>query len=559
MHCEKMLSMSGPCEFPLSGITFAMAGFNVLDVFVVLMRSVWRLPQWLFLFTLVMGCQGSIDEAVLNHFQQGQLAQLPAQNTAYADRWTWVERHIGLLRPSAPGGRHMMIHRTTNSDEFPLQQTLAVQLADDAVDTILAIEQIWDGLGPYRANPTAWIINPVDPAVRASLLPQDREHWILVSRGESRRFPSHEPVMLEIRWESHRSSETIAFALWLPQLSMKMTILQALGLLRACGTTHACALHCNGAPADHVALTLRYGDFLLVHGRPSELRIDDEELDSVAEVDAHGTELLPLTDQEPLSLLCHTVTYKPTSPANPSPLHISSVLTSRESVPHDEILLAWPDLQHQQWHLIEVHETYYEQFMHETYRGCFVARLVWGHLSAEAHLPAKLALLVITWDGMTYSKARYFENPITKQSLLQQSGLSAICSEHYHICDVRWNGEVVDEHPLHQAQNGQYVHIDLDLFSRISLSTLLDQMFQVMSAASGFEHVDSPIFETFVDIAQGHASDVVSAHAHRGRQALGIASVALLDLDGRQDKAPGPTCPCATRDLYGTEFQRLNW
>lgn len=384
------------------------------------------------------GVWASVDENLLQQLEQRQDLADQQRLRDYADRWTWTETHIGLMRPTQ-GPRHVTFHRATNQgdEEIPVYASMVINLGTDAVDTIRAIEDIWDDLGPYARDPLTWICARIHPTVALSQLPQDREHWIIVRRSTRHaRLPDFEPVLVEIRWDSWGSAEVATTVWWLIRRTSKLLILREFGVLRACGSSHVCTLLHNGARIGDEGVTLAFGDFLALQATPVDMttRADVliphammrvrtpsdastmEQAESEPSHDNAPDDLVSVED--PDDYPCHFVIYRRAVPEGIETQY-SGLAHARDHLPTEEILDFWPDLRAQPWRLLEVDESYYLDFPQI---GCFTVKLLRTRPDLLLYGLRELSLVVLSWKGITYTMADSLSRDLNKQVLLHHFG-----------------------------------------------------------------------------------------------------------------------------------------
>ena len=468
----------------------------------------------------------SYDEDVMDQMQQRHHAAIAQQLQEAADRWQWVFQHIGIERPSPHAPSELTFHRPTNLIAyFPVSYDFDFTNVDDAVDCVQAVEEVWEDLGPYDLYPEDWIVLEIHRSIAASQLPSDRHHWILVARQDLSDHVGMRPVMTEVRWHSRSSCEIVTMAMWLTSHTHRLRVLQEIGILRACSSTHQCHLQLNGSPSNHADFEMQAGAFILITGVPvlSEalfLSVEPQALPrprspisstsygSDTDQEPHVEE--PSPDPEPYEARCQTTVYRPL--LHPNQVSFVSLATeSPGSIPRDVCLQHWPDIATIEWRTVSVHASYYVDFPPF---GCHDVVLLWDAALASRQLRSLLSLVTISWIGMTYSTALYLPTPLTRIALLALLRLDILCgTDSIHQCGVHRNGM-----PLLDGETGdiegQYIHVDLTAFDRRTTELIIDDIFGVTSAASGFEYMDDPILDHFVQISTGDASEVVSRHSH---------------------------------------------
>ena len=513
---------------PLEGMEIALFSFSLSVVMFYAVHSGHRLVprsvQYLVMtYCLWINAHASLDENVVDNFEQRRQAEALQEAQEVADRWEWVRQHIGITRPPPDADSELTFHRTSSCDDhFPIMQDFGFNHGDDAIDCVQAVEAVWSDLGPYDIYPEDWLIFEVHRAVISSQLSADRSHWILTSRTVLFNHPGLRPVMTEVRWHSRSSCEIVTLAMFLTSHTHKLQVLRELGLFRACSSTHICLLEVNGEDKNHAPLELQAGAFLLIRGHPvlseaiqasvapqamirPRTSFDTQEGD-----EATDTEVTHPVAADPQELPFAMTIYRPLTPPNQHPF--LSVTTDSATQLHAGACIAfWPDLGDSSWHLVEVHPSYYTEFNHIEDQH---VRLLWDEHLANLAANQVLSLLTITWIGMTYSAAMYLPSPLTRTALLQQTGLTTACdNEAISQCTVKRNGM-----PLIIRDGGdlpgQFVHIDLTAFPRHSVESIVDDIFGINSAASGFEYIDDPLRRHFLHIARGDAAEVVSQHTH---------------------------------------------
>ena len=482
--------------------------------------------KFLWMAVLIIRAAGSFDEAVAQHLHIAHRAAEDARLQEYMDRWAWVEQNIGLVRPILHPTRDVMIHRTTMPrGYYPTKHVFIIHNGDDAITTVQDIERIWRDLGPYDDDPFTWTICETDSSIRDSPLPQQYEHWILASTAEARRNTIATTVMVEVQWNTRSSVETIVTAVWLYQRGSRFLILQQLGLLRACGTTHQCEMLCNGRLCSTAAVYLECGHYVKVIGKPHDnpgtgLAIRPTAIPKPCSSPSTNCSFAERPESEQSQFFeddiclqveehtCHIIIYRVTAGRFiPQTCHVVEHRT--DELPREEISLTWPDLDHITWKLYGVDETYYDDFPQV---GCVIVRLIHDRPHELAPGKVYVTLLVITWQGSPLTKAIYLPIKVTVSYLLNYLHLTEMCEEDSTTCRIYYNGQPLDQTQFVRSKHGQYVRIDIDSGDRLRIQQYLDTAFDVTTAAAGYEQIDFPMLDYYLHVQSQNVDDVTSYH-----------------------------------------------
>lgn len=495
-------------------------------------RCVWIRFLWMAVLTIRI--HGSFDEAVAQHLQIAHRAAEDARLQEYLDRWAWVEQNIGLVRPILHSTRDAMIHRTTMPrGYYPTKHVFIIHNGDDAITTVQDIERVWRDLGPYDSDPLTWTICETDPSIQDSPLPHQYEHWILASAAEARRNTISTTVMVEVQWNTRSSTETIVTAVWLYKKGSRFLILQQLGLLRACGTTHQCEMLCNGRLCSTAAVHLECGHYIKVIGKPYDnpgtgLAIRPTAIPKPCSSPSTNCSDAERPESEQSQFFeddiclqveehtCHIIIYRVTAGRFiPQTCHVVEHRT--DELPREEISLTWPDLDQITWKIYGVDETYYDDFPQV---GCVMLRLIHDRPHELAPGKVYVTLLVITWKGSPLTKAIYLPLKVTVRYLLDSLTLTEMCERESATCRVYHNGQLLDQIQHVRSKHGQYIRIDVDSMDRLWIQQYLDTAFDVTTAAAGYEQIDFPMLDYYLHVQSQNVNDVTSYHHYSTHQWL---------------------------------------
>lgn len=127
-----------------------------------------------------------------------------------------------------------------------------------------------------------WQAGAVHSSVHASeVLPRRNLHVVLHHRSEVPLRQSMAAVLVEVRWwTADRAKSMTALSYWIPRVVTVPLFLQRLGLLRACTSSHRCAIFHNGRMVDGApSFSSVLGDFLVVEGFPLAIPPDSDDED----------------------------------------------------------------------------------------------------------------------------------------------------------------------------------------------------------------------------------------------------------------------------------------
>ena len=469
----------------------------------------------------------SVDPAVLNTLHDMEIVAEQRRLQRHSDRWDWVVANIGLPQPLRAGPFDLMLHRTTLPHAWsPPQQTTTIQRDHDAIDTVQAIEQLWPDLTPYTEDPMSWSVCGINAAIMWSQLPSNYEHMILISADEVRNNPLHVPLMVELKWGGATSIEILTTAMWLPRKTTQPSVLHILGLLRSCGNSHSCTMTHNAYPCLEAPLLLDYGDFLQIDGVPFTNPTIWEGIDPVAIPEPRPTAINATTYEgeeseiqqeseediciEPMEYVCHFVLHRATRNRH-EPRSCHAITTHRNEVPREEVLTTWPDLRDTTWTALEVDPSYVEDFPQE---GCCTIRV----LRESQQRPEGrefISAIAVTWKGVPFTKAHWMPAKFNMYYVLQTLGFTHICGNLMTTsCKAYWNGHRLTASQEVDSREAQYIRVDIQELGKEVVSTAIDELFDVTSAANGYEQLDLPVMRYFVQTSGGTANDAVS-HYHQ--------------------------------------------
>ena len=452
-------------------------------------------------------------------------------------RNTWTDGHgwnrtSDWVRPILHSTRDTMIHRTTMPrGYYPTKHVFIIHNGDDAITTVQDIERVWRDLGPYDSDPLTWTICETDPSIQDSPLPHQYEHWILASAAEARRNTISTTVMVEVQWNTRSSTETIVTAVWLYKKGSRFLILQQLGLLRACGTTHQCEMICNGRLCSTAAVHLECGHYIKVIGKPYDnpgtgLAIRPTAIPKPCSSPSTNCSDAERPESEQSQFFeddiclqveehtCHIIIYRVTAGRFiPQTCHVVEHRT--DELPREEISLTWPDLDQITWKIYGVDETYYDDFPQV---GCVMLRLIHDRPHELAPGKVYVTLLVITWKGSPLTKAIYLPLKVTVRYLPDSLTLTEMCERESATCRVYHNGQLLDQIQHVRSKHGQYIRIDVDSMDRLWIQQYLDTAFDVTTAAAGYEQIDFPMLDYYLHVQSQNVNDVTSYHHYSTHQ-----------------------------------------
>ena len=299
------------------------------------------------------------------------------------------------------------------------------------------------------------------------------------SLDPGRRF-GYLPVMIEVRWQRVDTSfETSTMSRWMRQSVTVTVLLDRLGIMRACMTSHRCTIYLDGLPVDDFYVNLSAGSFIMVAGDIIELPLQS---DSEAE------------SPQPIRRATHAFE-EPTSPSTMSHATATTTSFSGSSIEdeYDAVLALyrppggrnrplsgfwairrntrsyarfalekWPELRYRDWHGSQI--SYYELFAHiEDFRAELIVD------PSEAG-PMTVVFLMITWLC-----------PVTSRM----------------TCPCYVNEVLLEPMESRRTAEGDFIRIDLyNLGPDIDVSHL-SMEFQLPDDVQGFEQLEDRALEYF--------------------------------------------------------------
>lgn len=254
-----------------SGLVFSLFSFRVSSMANLRSCGFLRLMVW----SLCLGlCGASISEDTIAAISARNLALAGVATTnplvIFHDDWRRVHRLHGLPLYLGVYVEHWEFY-TPHGGSQPLapdQTTLRLTPSTSVHTVCQFIHRTWRPSYFFERQAGA-----VHSSVHSSeVLPRRNLHVLLHHRSEVPLRQSMAAVLVEVRWWTADWIKSMtAISYWIPRVVTIPIFLQHLGLLRACTTSHRCAIFHNGRLVDGMAFSSILGDFLVIEGFPLQL------------------------------------------------------------------------------------------------------------------------------------------------------------------------------------------------------------------------------------------------------------------------------------------------
>jgi len=369
-----------------------------------------RLLLWSLCFGL---CGASISEETIAAIRARNLALAGVATTnplvIFHDDWRRVHRLQGLPLYLGVYVEHWEFY-TPHGGSQPLapdQTTLRLTPSMSVHTVCQFIHRTW-----RQSRFFEWQAGAVHTSVHSSeVLPRRNVHVLLHHRSEVPLRQTMAAVLVEVRWWTvDWTKSTTAISYWIPRVVTIPIFLQHMGLLRACTTSHRCAISHNGRMVDGMAFSSILGDFLVIEGFPLAIPPDsDEEAEhspspihmirevtsspttSVDEEDPMDTSSTTSTDDDDPNYRELTVLiYRPRGPPG-RPTQLVEVLQAKARHLDTPCLTSWPDLRPKPWAVFPVHPSYQLTFPQHEISKHFV---IHDPIEAGPRHPAAYDLIV---------------------------------------------------------------------------------------------------------------------------------------------------------------------
>ena len=486
-----------------SGLVFSLFLFWVSSMANLRSCGFLRLMVWSLCFGL---CGASISEDTIAAISARNMALAGVATTnplvIFHDDWRRVHRIHGLPLYLGVYVEHWEFY-TPHGGSQPLapdQTTLRLSPSTSVHTVCQFIHRTWRPSYFFE-----WEAGAVHSSVHSSeVLPRRNLHVLLHHRSEVPLRQSMAAVLVEVRWWTADWTKSMtALSYWIPRVVTIPIFLQHLGLLRACTTSHRCAIFHNDRLVDGMAFSSILGDFLVIEGFPLAIPPDSDEeavhspspihlireatsspTTSEDEDDPMDTSSTTSTDEDGPNYRDLTVLiYRPRGPPG-RPTQIVEVLKANARHLDTPCLHSWPDLRPKPWAVFPIHPSYQLTFPQHEISKHFVI-----HDPIEAG-PRFTLLLMISSANDVYIGAAMLTSPTSRLQILTAAGLNRLCPLHYRNCLTYVNEIVVT--PLHSFPlfHGGFVRIDIAGLGNQVDAGALAQAFNIWDNDLGMAYFD---------------------------------------------------------------------